>query len=63
MDVWLQGHENAVAMVTIPILVVDVWEHAYVKDYGATARAKSVDAIKLLIDWRVVETDFIPLFQ
>jgi len=55
MNVWLQDHENAVAVGTVPILVVDVWEHAYVKDYGATARAKYVDAIKPLIDWRVVE--------
>ncbi len=55
MNAWLQDHENAVAVGTIPILVVDVWEHAYVKDYGAAARAKYVDAIKPLIDWRVVE--------
>lgn len=55
MNAWFQDHENAIPVGTVPILVVDVWEHAYVKDYGATARAKYVDAIKPLIDWGVVE--------
>ena len=55
MNAWIQDHENAVAVGTVPILVVDVWEHAYVKYYGATAMAKYVDAIRPLIDWGVVE--------
>jgi Fe-Mn family superoxide dismutase len=55
MNAWFQDHENAIPVGTVPILVVDVWEHAYVKDYGATARAKYVDAIRPLIDWGVVE--------
>jgi len=55
MNAWFQDHENAIPVGTVPILVVDVWEHAYVKDYGATARAKYVDAIRPLIDWSVVE--------
>jgi Fe-Mn family superoxide dismutase len=58
MNAWIQDHENAVAVGTVPLLVVDVWEHAYVKDYGATARAKYVDAIRPLIDWGVVEKRF-----
>ena len=55
MNTWIQDHENAVPVGTVPILVVDVWEHAYIKDYGATARAKYVDAVKPLLDWGVVE--------
>ena len=55
MNAWFQDHENAIPVGTVPILVVDVWEHAYVKDYGATARARYVDAIRPLIDWSVVE--------
>lgn len=55
MNAWFQDHENAIPVGTVPLLVVDVWEHAYVKDYGATARAKYVDAIRPLIDWGVVE--------
>ena len=58
MNVWFQDHENAVPVGTTPLLVVDVWEHAYVKDYGATGRGGYVDAIRPLIDWGVVEKRF-----
>lgn len=58
MNAWFQDHENAVAVGTQALLVVDVWEHAYVKDYGATGRAKYVDAVKPLIHWRVIEKRF-----
>lgn len=58
MNAWFQDHENDIPVGTVPLLVVDVWEHAYVKDYGATARAKYVDAIRPLIDWGVVEKRF-----
>jgi Fe-Mn family superoxide dismutase len=58
MNAWFQDHENAIAVGATPLLVVDVWEHAYVKDYGATGRGKYVDAVKPLIDWRIVEKRF-----
>ncbi len=58
MNAWFQDHENDIPVGTVPILVVDVWEHAYLRDYGATARAKYVDAIRPLIDWGVVEKRF-----
>ena len=55
MNAWFQDHENAIPVGTVPILVVDVWEHAYVKDYGAAGRGKYVDALRPLLDWGVVE--------
>lgn len=55
MNAWIQDHENAFPVGTVPLLVVDVWEHAYVKDYGATGRGKYVDALKPLINWTAVE--------
>lgn len=58
MNAWFQDHENAIPVGTQPILLVDVWEHAYVKDHGATGRGKYVDAVKPLIDWRMVEKRF-----
>ena len=57
-NAWFQDHENAIPVGAVPLLVVDVWEHAYVKDYGATARGKYVDAIRPLIDWSLVEKRF-----
>jgi superoxide dismutase len=41
-----------------PLLVVDVWEHSYLKDFGATSRAKYVDTVKSLIQWPTVEKRF-----
>ena len=58
MNAWFQDHENAVPVGTAALLVVDVWEHAYVKDFGASGRGKYVDAIRPLIDWGVVEKRF-----
>jgi Fe-Mn family superoxide dismutase len=58
MNAWFQDHENAIPVGVKPLLVVDVWEHAYVKDFGATGRAKYVDAVRPLIDWRTVEKRF-----
>jgi len=55
MNAWFQDHENAIPVGTQPILVLDVWEHAYIKDYGATARVKYVDAVRPLLDWSVLE--------
>ncbi len=58
MNAWFQDHENAIPVGAQALLVVDVWEHAYVKDYGATGRGKYVDAIKPLIHWGAVEHRF-----
>lgn len=35
-----------------PLLVIDVWEHAYARDYNS--KAKYLEAIWSKIDWRVV---------
>lgn len=49
---WMTGHAHAPAA-TMPILVLDMYEHAYQMDYGATA-AKYVDAFFENIQWDVV---------
>lgn len=58
MNAWFQDHENAIPVGAQALLVVDVWEHAYVKDYGATGRGKYVEAVKPLIHWGIVEHRF-----
>ena len=35
--------------------VMDVWEHAFVRDYKATERGKYIEAFFRNIDWKVVE--------
>lgn len=49
-----QGH-----FVTLPIiLALDVWEHTYVLDYGASGRGKYVDAFFDNLNWGVIEKRF-----
>lgn len=49
-----QGH-----FVTLPIvLALDVWEHAYILDYGAAGRGKYLDAFFKNLNWSVVEKRF-----
>ena len=49
-----QGH-----FVTLPIiLALDVWEHAYLLDYGALGKAKYIDAFFKNLNWSVIEKRF-----
>jgi len=49
-----QGH-----FVTLPvILALDVWEHAYLADYGTTGKDKYIDAFFKNINWSVFEQRF-----
>jgi len=49
-----QGH-----FATLPvILALDVWEHAFLLDYGATGKAKYIDAFFKNLNWNVVEKRF-----
>lgn len=49
-----QGH-----FATLPILLaLDVWEHAYLLDYGASGKAKYIDAFFKNLNWNVIEERF-----
>jgi Fe-Mn family superoxide dismutase len=39
----------------IPILVMDVWEHAYLLNYKPAERAAYIEAFFTNIDWKSVE--------
>lgn len=53
-NVWVDDHaENHLAGAT-PLLVMDMWEHAYTLDYGIK-KADYVDAFVKAIDWAAVE--------
>ena len=52
-----QGH-----FATLPILLaLDVWEHAYILDHGASGRSKYIDAFLKNLNWSVVEARFAAL--
>jgi Fe-Mn family superoxide dismutase len=52
---WITLHNDGNPAGYTPILVMDGWEHAFMRDYLATERAKYVDAFFKNIDWEASE--------
>jgi Fe-Mn family superoxide dismutase len=52
---WISLHQDGIPARWKPILVMDVWEHAFMRDYKATERPKYVEAFFKNVDWSVVE--------
>jgi superoxide dismutase, Fe-Mn family len=53
---WITLHQDGVPAGFKPLLVMDVWEHAYMRDYKATERDQYIEAFFRNIDWAIVET-------
>ncbi|MFP1131991.1 superoxide dismutase [Asticcacaulis sp. W401b] len=58
---WMADHAHAPAA-TLPLLVMDMYEHAYQMDYGAAA-ARYVDAFFKNINWEVVSQRYARAFN
>ncbi|KAK2956599.1 putative superoxide dismutase [Blattamonas nauphoetae] len=41
-----------------PLIIIDCWEHAYVKDFGMQGKKEYVSTLTKYIDWGVVEKRF-----
>jgi Fe-Mn family superoxide dismutase len=52
---WITLHQEGIPAGFKPLLVMDVWEHAFMRDYKATEKAKYVAAFFRNIDWPAVE--------
>ncbi len=53
-NVWVAEHDGGHLAGLIPLLVMDVWEHAFMLDYGIK-RADYIAAFMAVIDWHAVE--------
>ncbi len=51
---WVNEHDGGHLSGATPLLIMDVFEHAYVTDYGLK-RAEYIDTFLKAIDWAVVE--------
>ncbi len=58
-NVWVEEHDMGHLAGATPILVMDVWEHAYLTEYGLN-RAGYIKAFFENIDWTVVDKRIIP---
>ncbi len=56
-NIWINEHPTNHPAGGTPILVMDVWEHAYITEYGLN-RKGYIDAFFKVIDWNVVENRF-----
>jgi Fe-Mn family superoxide dismutase len=52
---WISLHEIGNIAGYNPVLVMDVWEHAFLLDYKPADRAKYIDAFFQNIDWQAVD--------
>ena len=52
---WITLHEDGHVAGFVPLLVMDVWEHAYLLDYKPAERAKYIESFFANVDWNVVQ--------
>jgi Fe-Mn family superoxide dismutase len=52
---WISLHEIGNVAGFNPVLVMDVWEHAYLLDYKPAERPKYIEAFFSNVDWNTVE--------
>jgi Fe-Mn family superoxide dismutase len=53
---WITLHEDGNIAGFKPILVMDVWEHAFLLDYKPAERSKYIEAFFANVDWKVAES-------
>ena len=53
---WVTLHEDGNIAGYKPILVMDVWEHAYLLDYKPADRSKYIEAFLAHTDWQAAES-------
>jgi len=58
---WISSHEIGNVAGFTPVLVMDVWEHAYLLDFQPSERLQYIDAFFANINWEAVERRLKPL--
>ncbi len=52
---WINDHENGNLAGFVPVVVMDVWEHAYIKDYKPAEKSKYIESFFANLDWQACE--------
>jgi Fe-Mn family superoxide dismutase len=53
---WISLHETGNVAGFVPVLVMDVWEHAFLLDYAPADRPKYIEAFFSNIDWAAADS-------
>ena len=53
---WITLHETGNVSGFLPLLVMDVWEHAFLLDYKPADRPKYIEAFMANVDWNAVDS-------
>lgn len=53
---WVSDHEIGNVAGFVPIVVLDVWEHAFLLDYKPSERGKYIEAFFANVDWKACES-------
>lgn len=56
-NVWISEHDTGHFAGAVPLLVMDVFEHAFLTDYGLR-KADYIEIFMKAIDWQIVEARF-----
>lgn len=54
-NMWIDEHQNNHIAGCTPIVVMDVWEHAFIKDYKPAEKGKYIEAFFANLDWEACE--------
>ena len=57
---WITLHETGNVAGFHPILVMDVWEHAFLLDYAPAERGRYIEAFFANVDWGAAEGRLVP---
>jgi Fe-Mn family superoxide dismutase len=53
---WIDDHQNGHISGFVPVVVMDVWEHAFIKDYKPAEKSKYIEAFLTNVDWKACES-------
>lgn len=53
---WISDHENGHLAGFVPIVVMDCWEHAFIKDYKPSERGKYIESFYANLNWGACES-------
>jgi Fe-Mn family superoxide dismutase len=55
LNVWIEQHQDGNLAGLVPVVVMDCWEHAFIKDYKPSERGKYIEAFYANLNWNACE--------